>query len=223
MWTGVTAPSWEGASRCSLHFQQNLTLPRASSSTCLIHWLKQVVVSTKASANPSLWHNILLLQAGKALTHIPQAQGPARTPFTNHGVPNLWRGGQVARHGGHTASAPPRAAEVRDWELALLGRIWANTDRQTFHEKRHAAFNLMAVSTHREYLSDCPFSSTGWHTGVPRGCPAGQDSPGSEREGLQGQGRWQEVRAIRLLLLHAGWLHRKINLHQKKAHEKRRV
>lgn len=96
-WTGVTAPSWEGASRRSLHFQRNLTLHRASSSTCLIHCLKQVVVSTKNSVNPDSWHNVFLLQLGKALTHIPWAWGPTLMPFTNRCVLNPQRGGQVAR------------------------------------------------------------------------------------------------------------------------------
>lgn len=174
----VTAPSWEGASRRSLHFQRNLTLHRASSPTCLIHCLKQVVVSTKTSANPNSWHNVFLLQVGKALTHIPWARGPTLMPFTNRCILNPQRGGQVAQPRGRAAPPPPPptphwATKVRGWELALLGRIWANTDRQTFHERRHAAFNLMAASTHREYLSGCPFSGTVWHAGVPRGCPEG--------------------------------------------------
>ena len=46
----------------------------------------------------------------------------------------------------------------------------------------------MAVSTHREYLSDCSFSSTAWHRGVPRACPAGQDGPGSGERDCRDKG-----------------------------------
>lgn len=57
----------------------------------------------------------------------------------------------------------------------------------------------------------------------PPAQPATQVSPGAAQQGgrggLQGLGRWQEVGAVHLLLLHSGPLHRKIKLHQKAAHE----
>lgn len=53
--------------------------------------------------------------------------------------------------------------------LGLSGRARANTDGQTLHERRHAASNLAAVSTHGERFSDCPFSGTARHGGRTEG------------------------------------------------------
>lgn len=109
--------------------------------------------------------------------------------------PKPMEGDEVAhRRGMQPSPSPHRAAEVRDWELVLLRRIRANTDRQTFNERRHAAFNLMTVSTHREYLSPenillqrIFFSSTTWDMGVRRGCPGGWDGPGSGGRDCRGK------------------------------------
>lgn len=161
---------------------------------------------------------------GKILTQVPQAGGPGCIFFTSmkDAFPSLHpKPTQHSTGGTQPCPDPHSAADVGDWELALLGTIWANTDRQLFNERRHAAFNLRAVSTQRLFIR-LSLLQHSLAQGHPQAMPRKDRMVSVWENGTVGAREWREVRAV-WHLLHAGPLHGKINFHQKKACEEGRV
>lgn len=114
-------------------------------------------------------------------------------------------GDKVAQHRGMQPSpSPHRAAKVRDWGLVLLGRIRTNRDMQTFNERRHAAFNLMTVYTHKRIFIRMFLLQHNLGHGCPRGCPGGWDGPGSGGRDCRSKGdgeMWDTVSSFSYTLV----------------------